>query len=334
MKIAVFGFYNSLNAGDDRLQYCITKMLRDIGSIVFLPHNSCPPVSYLKTFDWILIGGGGLVFQRHGIWQNIKKWLEKTNANIGVLGLGINHLPDDLASEVFDLLDRAAFFYVRDRDSKALLNNDSRVEVYPDLSWCFPLSANSEAYSYQNNSIALNLIPCSWKEFDYEQWVTELSKFKIHPFPLCFLPNRDFDLLQKYYGNLKISEFSLEPLLSSQLLVACRYHALIFAMQNRKPFIAINYDFKVQRLLEESDLLDCCLETTEFNKIQAKIEYVLENQEIIISKIDNYYSLQSAKANEMRDKIRNLVMSNNFNLSIDKFSLKQKISQIAKLVTT
>jgi hypothetical protein len=36
---------------------------------VFLPHYLPPPKEYLETFDWILIGGGGLVFERLGYGQ-------------------------------------------------------------------------------------------------------------------------------------------------------------------------------------------------------------------------------------------------------------------------
>lgn len=334
MKIAVFGFYNSLNAGDDRLQYCITRMFRDLGNLVFLPHNSRPPLSYLKTFDWILIGGGGLVFQRHGIWQDMKQWMSKIKAKIGVIGLGINHLPDDLALELSNLLDRTSFFYVRDKESKALLNNDSRVEVYPDLSWCFPLEVNSEQYHYQPNSVALNLVPCSWKEFDHQKWVAELSQFKVKPFPLCFLPHRDFDLLQQYYSDNESTEFSLQPLLSSHLLVACRYHAIIFALQNKKPFIAINYDVKVRRLLEESNLLDCCLETFEYNKIQSKIEYLLENEAAILDKANDYCLLQYAKAQEMKNKVRKSLEINRNYSSVKNISLKQIKQKMNQIVRT
>lgn len=50
MKIAVFGYYHSLNAGDDRIQYSITKLLEG-NTVVFLPHYLPPPREYLETFD-------------------------------------------------------------------------------------------------------------------------------------------------------------------------------------------------------------------------------------------------------------------------------------------
>lgn len=53
------------------------------------------------------------------------------------------------------------------------------------------------------------------------------------------------------------TEWTLAPLIESEVLVASRFHALIFAMQLRRPFLAMGYDEKIKRLMEEADLLDC-----------------------------------------------------------------------------
>lgn len=301
MKVAVFGYYNALNAGDDRLQYCVTRLLKG-HQVVFLPHYLPPPKEYLQSFDWILIGGGGLVFERVGIWINTSKWLRNCSAKIGVLGLGINHLSPELLLEVSSLIECAKFFYVRDHASQALLNHHPKVEVYPDLTWCFPLPV--EQPKGEPQGIALNLLPCHWRSFDISAWVKLLENFQIHPFPFHFGGGRDFDLLKSYFGDRTPSEFSLKPLADSQLLIACRFHAIIFAMQLGKPFIAINYDDKVQRLLTEADLLDCCLQTTEHPLLLAKIQFVLENQSFIQQKISVFSQKQKIYAQNLVQSIQ------------------------------
>lgn len=304
MKIAVFGYYNALNAGDDRIQYCITKLFQG-NNIVFLPHYLPPPQEYLQTFDWILIGGGGLVFERVGIWVNTKQWLKKCKANIGVFGLGVNRVSPELLPELSDLIERSEFFYVRDEQSRSLLNNHPKVEVHPDLTWCFPFPV--EINTSTSNKIAVNLVPCHWKEFDVEMWLKELSEFQLNAFPLNFNRDRDFDLLKKYFGDSIPQEFSLQPLRESEILVACRYHAIIFAMQMGKPFIAINYDEKVHRLLAEANLSDLCLETTEFALLYEKINFVLANQLEIREKINLFVSQQKERSIFLTKNLQNFL---------------------------
>lgn len=300
MKIAVFGYYHALNAGDDRIQQCMTRLLQD-HSIIFLPHYLPPPQEILETMDWILIGGGGLIFDRVGIWVNLKQWLRSCKARIGVLGIGVNRVSPKLLEDVQALINASAFFYVRDDISKQLLLNHPKIDVFPDITWIFPLQA--ETLEMQSSGIALNLAPCSWRSFAPELWVKELNKFQINPFPLNFKRNRDFDLLQGFFGQQVPQEFSINPLLKSRFLIACRYHAIVFAMQLGIPFLAINYDDKVKRLLLAGDLVDCCLETTEHESIGEKIDYLINNQSLLQQKISNFTHQQTTDAAQLVERV-------------------------------
>lgn len=301
MKVAVFGYYHALNAGDDRIQYCINRLLRE-HTVVFLPHYLPPPIDYIRKFDWILIGGGGLVFERVGIWVNMQRWLKLCQAKIGVIGLGINRLTPDLFEEVKALIDKSEFFYVRDQTSKELLNNDPKVDVFPDITWCYPLrQLEVECQS----GIALNLLPCHWKEFSPEKWVEALQDRRILPFPFHFGKARDAELLKEFYGSNVPDEFTLSPLYHSELLVGCRFHALIFALQLRKPFIAINYDEKVHRLLEESGLTDLCLETTDHHLIHGTVSRASLKRDEYIRKLDIFARHQEELAKVLKENIKN-----------------------------
>ena len=302
MKIAVFGYYNALNAGDDRIQDCITKLLKG-HTVVFLPHFLPPPKEYIQSFDWILIGGGGLVFERVGIWVKPKQWIKKCKAKIGVFGLGVNHVSSILLEEVYTIINHSEFFFVRDEQSKILLNNHPKINVQPDPTWCFPFQFQTNLIE-ENKSIALNLLPCHWKQFEPNAWVKSLSEFEVQPFPFHFGTDRDGDLLESYYSNSTPKEFSLEPLIKSQIVVACRFHAIIFAMQLGKVFIAINYDDKVKRLLTDADLLECCLETTEHNLLKEKIEFVKDNKAILRQKINKFAQEQINHAENLKEEIQ------------------------------
>ena len=308
MKIAVFGYYNALNAGDDRLQFCVTRLVQG-NTVVFLPHYLPPPIEYLKTFDWILIGGGGLVFEPVGIWANSKRWLRHCRAKIGVLGLGVTRVSPHLLQDITQIIERSEFFYVRDHVSQALLNHHPKVTVYPDLSWCFPLTQASlktcDVNTYgEAQTVALNLLPCAWKAFNIDDWVNALSGYKILPFPLHFGKARDADLLRRYFGDSTPTEFSLQPLIKSDILVACRFHAIIFAMQIGKPFIAINYDDKVQRLMADADLLECCLETTQPEQLREKIQFVLHNWIALNQKVRDFVELQEKRSEQLTQSVQ------------------------------
>lgn len=326
MNIAIFGYYNFFNAGDDRIQYCIKKNFQG-NNLVFFPHFlPAPPPQYLNTFDWILIGGGGLIIERVGIWKDMSKWLKPLKCHVGVLGLGVNNMTEDLFNELSVLLDKTTFFFVRDCKSKELLNNDPRVEVHPDLTWCFPLENKTETKS---DCIAVNLTPCPWNDFNPDIWMQEMSARYLIPFPLYFTKQRDYYLLQKYFGNSVNNEFSLQPLLNAEMLVACRYHAIIFAMQLGIPFIAIAYDDKVRRLLEESNLLDLCLNTEQHYLLPQKIDYVRNNRVSITRKIAEYAVLQQNKARQEISKINYFIANSRKEeaaISVFKRKVKQFVS--------
>ena len=199
MNIAIFGYYNFFNAGDDRIQHCLKRIFQG-HIIVFFPHFLPPPSrQYLNTFDWIIIGGGGLVMERVGIWFNMSDWLPNLHVNVGVIGLGVNRIDASLRAEIDCLLTYAQFFFVRDKKSKQLLNNDSRIEVHTDLTWCFPLKRIA---TEQSNTVALNLTPCQEDSFDPGQWLERCGdRDRIVPFPLYFTKNRDYVLLRQYFGS-------------------------------------------------------------------------------------------------------------------------------------
>ena len=306
MNIAVFGYYNTLNEGDIRLQYSITRLLRLEGhKVTFFSHSDPPPsTSYLRRFDWILIGGGGLVFKYHGIWVNMKTWLRRADADIGVFGLGVNNLnPGNLRQEIDDLAGLSSFFFVRDQQSLDLVGSES-VQLGTDLTWMYPLSVDP-SIDTRPGHIAVNLAHSFWKPYDAHEWGEQLRAYgaPVLPFPFYMTEDRDCGLLREVLDMPVHNEFSDLPLRRAEILVGARFHSLLFATMLRTPFVAIAYDRKIKRLCDAIGVSEFCLETDEVEKLPRTLDALKGQYEEVGQRLDDYATRQTRKAEQMKETI-------------------------------
>lgn len=301
MKIAVFGYYHQLNYGDDRLGESIVRALYP-HTVVLLPHNQDPPS--MKWFDFILIGGGGLVWKRVGIWKNIKKWLSKSKKPFGVVGLGINNLNEELKPDLTWLADHATIFLVRDKKSHQLLDCHPKVEVFPDLTWMFPYPFRQ--YNSNCNSIALSLATKHPKGYDPMIWGKYIREMRdISPFPLRFGEKHDSGIFKTLEFENVPSDFTINPLYECEYLIGTRFHSIVFALQVGIPFIAIRYDDKVRRVLEDNDLLDLSVGAFDINALPEKLEYLKSNTPEISARIQKVSERLRVEGDALRDRLSN-----------------------------
>lgn len=84
LNIAVIGWFNYLNAGDDRIGEVLIKTLH--------PHNVKLLSSYnkllLNEFD-LLVFTAGFWYPKHEISGNFKKWYKNVNIPYMAIGLGV-----------------------------------------------------------------------------------------------------------------------------------------------------------------------------------------------------------------------------------------------------
>lgn len=281
MKIAVFGYYHHLNYGDDRLGQALVHALYP-HTVVLLPHNQTPPD--LDWFDFVLIGGGGLVWAEVGIWADTIQWLTKSKKPFGVVGLGINELNANLKPALMWMVEHAAIFAVRDRKSHALLDFHPKAKVMPDLTWMIPYPVRDAAEI--DSSIALSIAskhPQGYNPLDWHDAFQTIEE--VIPFPLRFGKTHDADLFRSLGYDSVPQEFSTEPLYRCRCLIATRFHAAIFALQIGVPFIAILYDDKVRRLLADHDLEDLGLEFDQFDQLEEKLQTLIQDQASITARI-------------------------------------------------
>lgn len=156
----------------------------------------------------------------------------------------------------------------------------------------------------------MNLCQIPWKPgYQSNKWVKELLHFDVAPFPLYFKETTDLGVLRKIAKNVMPEEFCLDILREAELLIAARYHAIIFAMQLGKPVIAVNYDDKVKRIMCAADMSELCLEVDQHRQVANKIKYVRKNKKSILEKMEKFASRQEAEAGTLLRDVRQKVLA-------------------------
>ncbi len=254
MRGLVLGWYHKQNAGDDRLMDCITRWLGH-HQLTFLTHTNIPPQDLLDRHDYVLIGGGSIANAVSGVFQGMQKWISSARIPVFCAGIGVSD-HEEFATEFRAIPDSGGHVWVRDEQSA--INSRlpaNHVDVAPDLSWMYP-----RKFTTTRNGIALNLRPGGGpRVLEIEKWKAPLSQLpNAWPWPLCF--GRDDDRIPlAEISSLPPSPEEFDPTGASraELLVAMRFHALIFAIQSGTPFVAIWHTRKVQYLLEQTGLKSC-----------------------------------------------------------------------------
>jgi polysaccharide pyruvyl transferase WcaK-like protein len=285
MKIGIFGYYNNLNYGDDRLAMAMLKLFGD-HDVVFLKHYQPYIRAFLKDFDVLVFGGGGLIFERSGVWNQILTDIRSLRIPTMVIGLGANSYDPSLQPEIDYLIERALVFAVRDEQSKANLGGHDRIEVYPDITWLIPMSPPDSSLFNRRYEISVNATPVPWATFDHEKLFEAIADRRCVIWPLNFRNGIDFELFNGRIAIDRINdEFSSIPIAVSEFTIAMRFHAIIFAMQMVQPFIAVAYDHKVVDLCHENGLEDLCLRLEDIGNVESKLIYMRNNQEAILERI-------------------------------------------------
>jgi polysaccharide pyruvyl transferase WcaK-like protein len=325
MKIAVFGYYHHLNYGDDRLGQALVHALYP-HTVILLPHNQSPPD--LNWFDFVLIGGGGLVWERVGIWVDIVTWLTKNKKPFGVVGLGINELKANLKSDLLWLVEHAEIFAVRDRKSHALLDFHPKIKVMPDLTWMIPYPLRNPTQI--DTSIAISVAtkhPEGYNPLDWQKSLRAIANGV--PFPLRFGKNHDADIFRALGFDPVPQEFSIESLYRCQALIATRFHAAIFAIQIGVPFVAILYDDKVRRLLSDHNLEDLGIEPDEFDRLEDKVNRLIQDRAIVTTRILQVNERLRLEGEQLRAKLFETVDAHCPRL---RRTAKQRVSRLLKQI--
>jgi hypothetical protein len=243
MNIAVFGWYHHRNAGDDRIQQCLTRWLEG-HTLAFLPAGRQPPIHLLRTCDAAILGGGGLIHDRGGMFRDMARWVRAAGIPVALAGVSVEGIAPELRAELRAFLDVCCFAWFRDRGSLAEVGEHPKAFVAPDVTWLYPFEpaagegeglAVTSGISARDDLAALGM--------------------PAHPWPLYFENGGDAAKLRDLLPDRPVSdEFDLEPARRAAAVLTGRFHGLLFSIQLGRPALATSDAPKVRRFLEDNGL--------------------------------------------------------------------------------
>lgn len=296
MNIGVIGYYGYGNVGDE----FILSNLRQI----LAPHRVVPlaagllegagTIRRLNSFDFLILGGGGL-YRREppSPFATFDRWGQKLRTPIGALGLGVAHLAPQHVAATRALVDKAAFFVVRDDESRRLVDHP-KVEVAPDLTFYDPLPWLAPPERQNSLCCGVNLRPA---HAGIERWFEAVRQLPVEirqlPVEIRPLPFSNHPALGDREALLQLdpqcpAEFRVEEFVAADVLVATAFHAVVFAIQAGIPVVAIDYDVKVARLMREVGLEQFLLGWNEAEQLPASFATVLAQQEAVRERMRAY----------------------------------------------
>ncbi len=226
-------------------------------------------------------------------------WEQHLHTPIGVLGLGISLLEERFRAATDRLIERAEFFLVRDLESQRILDHP-KVQVAADLTFYEPIDAQASETSRDPLTCGVNLRPAHTGIGDWIEAVRSLP-YPIRAIPLSSHPSLgDRDALLPLDPQCP-SRFSLQDLREIDLLVGTAFHSIVFAIQSQKPVVAINYDPKVERLMEAVGLHDYLLNWNAAAELNSCVEQALTKRSEVRKRMLDFTA--EAK-NRLREALR------------------------------
>jgi hypothetical protein len=247
LKILALGWYDRLNAGDDRIRYAISHLFEP-HPVTFLNLWSYPvPFDLLREQDWVIVGGGGLwVGRGMGLISTVRRWHPRIRARLGVLGISVENLePHREATEY--LLEHAEFFHTRDSASAEALACPERVETYADLTFGVPYDREDGPRQGVLVSVAGNF---SGDPIDWGILGGVLRDAEARGLPLNEWESDDRAALESL-GLPSAPRFDINALASAELVVTSRFHAIVFCIQVGTPFIALAGNRKIENICRD-----------------------------------------------------------------------------------
>jgi hypothetical protein len=232
MNIAVFGWYHHRNAGDDRIQQCLTRWLEG-HTLSFLPAGRRPPVHLLRTCDAAILGGGGLIRDRGGMFRDMARWVRAAGIPVALAGVSVEGITPELRAELRAFLDVCCFAWFRDRGSLAEVGEHPRAFVAPDVTWLYPF----EPAPGEGDGVAVTSADLT-------------APVALYPWPLYFENGGDAAAFRPPVPE----EFDLEPARRAAAVLTRRFHGLLFALQLGRPVLVGSAAPKVRRFLEDNGL--------------------------------------------------------------------------------
>jgi len=316
LKIAVIGWYNHQNIGDERMLQCLKWFFNKHTIHPFDTIHAEKNIDKINSCDYVLLGGGGLLLRgfnkRYGL-------IDKITRPLGCIGIGVETVhacasEHDMKKAVNLLLEKSNFILVRDKESKELLGNPSKAIVGPDLTFLFSYDLVDPI---GQRIVGLNLRDWSWfggeggtlywallnrlgknvkslkkiwpfRKWDERRFVSLLRSIKAEIFPMPFNFEEkssflvsDVAVLRRYFDRVP-NTFDIGWFKRIRYLVAMRFHAILFSAQCGIPFVCISYQPKCTRFCQSIGMNRFCLDhLSDYDKIVDRLFDLEKNYETI-----------------------------------------------------
>lgn len=336
MKIALVGWSGNKNWGDERMYYCIRKYFHKHTIVRFTSFlDAILNVNKINSCDYVLIGGGGLIFRGFNRYSDFLRSITKP---LGCIGISIESdgLNKDMVEGLEILKDKADFIYVRDAKSRTMLNNHHKVILGPDIAFLYPYLPTKEV---NEDVCAVNFRNWFWWDIElHSEWHERLARWdtkypwirwfypfrtwnptacmglikqrfrRMIPLPLYFgkFDKSDVAILKGYFRSVP-NKTSLTSLSSSRYLVGMRLHSLIFATQLGIPFVSLSYEPKNINYCAELGLPELSLPLLEYRDLPNKILDMKNNYGMIREQLLSYTEQSQKKVNRIFDSIEVLM---------------------------
>ena len=287
MNIGAIGWWNNGNQGDFAILDNVTQALAPQRVVpIDVPFLITPDeIARLNQLDFLIFGGGGLLTTSPAVpFDTFDAWGGELHTPIGIVGLGVDEVKPEHQRAVQQLLDRAAFAYVRDTTSQQLLNHP-KVQVSPDVTFFQPHITATHPLDPVRPICGVNLR--SMTPSDRQQWIATLHALplQLRGVPLAtYTTFEELEILRAIDPQVS-GTFAYDVYQSLDLMIGTAFHSVIFAIQAGVPIIAIGYAPKVERLMIELGLGDYLLKTSEWHKLPALVEHVVKEHDQIAARL-------------------------------------------------
>lgn len=302
-----FYIHETVKNNLDKWGYSWNSM--DVG----LPYNQIAKVA--KKCDFVWFAGGGII--ERGIPDIIlqfKKFHKQArNIKYGITGLSIGEFDySDNKSSLSYWINNASFFYTRDKYSADELNRIIGNQIaYASADVVFASDAEKQYINNKNDyDIGINFrdlpYPDLSGEFDWESWTNSISEINGK---ITGIPDQ-YDVSDMVNFNMEVAyspQNALKAISKCNIVVAMRFHVILFAAKMGKIPIPINYCPKVERLAKQLGIDNLVLGVHDFHDLPAKINEVNNNKDFYQEVIAQNVCILENNINKTFDVVKSIL---------------------------
>jgi polysaccharide pyruvyl transferase WcaK-like protein len=251
----------------------------------------------IKKSDYFILGGGGLFDETTKkaiwIWGTQARAAYHYKKPVIMYGQSISNLKSNWAKKrIKKYFRKAELIAVRDLESKQDLKRlirGKKIISMPDLIFKIRKLQVASQSQGQKTLIALRALTNQKAEEEIQKFIKNNEQNLTH---IQF---------QKTKENVSVYTSNLDKILNkyhnSKAIIATRLHAILMAVCTGTPFIAINYNPKVQNILDALNLAEYMINPEEITaeNLQRKLQEIKENHKEISQRLKRIAETQLQK---------------------------------------